>query len=135
MVVLVDGDSASASEILAGALKDHHRAIIIGARTYGKGSVQSIFPLQSVSTGLRLTTARFFSPKGRGYERQGVEPDVPVWRPIDAMSGEEAPVPKQPTPDNDRQLRVAVQFLLDPTSVSRSPEVAKPAPRNVVTKR
>ncbi len=76
--VLVDHDSASASEILAGALQDHQRATIVGARTYGKGSVQSIFSLRSAPAGLKLTTAKFYSPRNRPYSEQGVQPDVPI---------------------------------------------------------
>jgi carboxyl-terminal processing protease len=76
--VLVDRDSASASEILAGALQDHNRATILGARTYGKGSVQSIFSLRSAPAGLKLTTAKFYSPRNRPYSEQGVNPDIPV---------------------------------------------------------
>jgi len=76
--VLVDHDSASASEILAGALQDHHRATIVGERTYGKGSVQSIFSLHSAPAGLKLTTAKFYSPRDRAYSEQGVTPDLPV---------------------------------------------------------
>ena len=78
MYVLVDRDSASASEILAGALQDHNRATIIGARTYGKGSVQSIFSLRSAPAGLKLTTAKFYSPRNRPYSEQGVQPDIPI---------------------------------------------------------
>ena len=74
--VLIDGDSASASEILAGALKEHHRATIVGERSYGKGSVQSIFTLRTVPAGLKLTTAKFYSPANRPYSEQGVEPDL-----------------------------------------------------------
>src|SRR5271157_61866 len=78
MYLLVDHDSASASEILAGALQDHHRATVIGERTYGKGSVQSIFSLHSAPAGLKLTTAKFYSPRNRPYSEQGVTPDIPV---------------------------------------------------------
>ena len=78
MYLLVDHDSASASEILAGALQDHRRATVIGERTYGKGSVQSIFSLRSAPAGLKLTTAKFYSPKNRPYSEQGVTPDLPV---------------------------------------------------------
>ena len=78
LYVLVDHDSASASEILAGALQDHRRATILGARTYGKGSVQSIFSLRSAPAGLKLTTAKFYSPLNRPYSEQGVSPDVPI---------------------------------------------------------
>ena len=78
LYVLIDRDSASASEILAGALKDHHRAVVIGQRSYGKGSVQSIFALRSAPAGLKLTTAKFYSPTARPYSEQGVEPDILV---------------------------------------------------------
>lgn len=78
LVVLVDGESASASEIVAGALKDHHRAVIVGERTYGKGTVQSILPLKTVEAGIRLTTAEFLSPSGKPYSHRGVEPDIAV---------------------------------------------------------
>jgi carboxyl-terminal processing protease len=78
MYVLVDRDSASASEILAGALQDHNRATILGARTYGKGSVQSIFSLRAAPAGLKLTTAKFYSPRNRPYSEQGVTPDIPI---------------------------------------------------------
>ncbi len=77
LVLLVDGDSASASEIVAGAVRDHHRGQIVGRKTYGKWSVQSILPCRSKS-GLRLTTAKFFSPNGQNYSKVGVEPDIPV---------------------------------------------------------
>lgn len=78
LTVLIDRDSASASEILAGALKDHSRALIIGQRSYGKGSVQSIFALRTAPAGLKLTTAKFYSPKDRPYSEQGVDPDIAV---------------------------------------------------------
>ena len=78
LYVLVDHDSASASEILAGALQDHQRATILGTRTYGKGSVQSIFSLRSAPAGLKLTTAKFYSPLNRPYSEQGVQPDIPI---------------------------------------------------------
>jgi carboxyl-terminal processing protease len=77
LVLLVDGDSASASEIVAGAIRDHQRGTIVGRKTYGKWSVQSILPCRSKS-GLRLTTAKFYSPNGHNYSKVGVEPDVPV---------------------------------------------------------
>jgi len=77
VVVLVDEGSASASEIVAGALQDHRRAIVLGARTFGKGSVQTLIPLSS-DTGLRLTTARYFTPAGRSVQEGGIEPDIAV---------------------------------------------------------
>jgi carboxyl-terminal processing protease len=86
LVVLIDGDSASSSEILAGAIRDHRRGTIVGSRSYGKGSIQGIFPLDAAGVGMRLTTAKFFSPRGLPFSGVGVEPDVPVQtaaRPID----------------------------------------------------
>lgn len=77
MVVLVNVGSASASEIVAGALQDHKRAKIIGNRTFGKGSVQSVLPL-SDDTGIKLTTARYYTPNGRSIQVTGVEPDITV---------------------------------------------------------
>jgi carboxyl-terminal processing protease len=78
LVVLIDGDSASASEIFAGAIRDHQRGTIVGVRSYGKGSVQGIFPLTASNAGVRLTTAKFYSPRNLPYSKVGVEPDVLV---------------------------------------------------------
>ena len=75
LVVLINRDSASASEIFAAAMRDHHRAVVVGQRSYGKGSVQGIFPLAGGGTGLRLTTARFYSPSGHKISGVGVRPD------------------------------------------------------------
>jgi carboxyl-terminal processing protease len=75
LVVLIDGDSASAAEILAGALRDYRRAQIVGTRSYGKGSVQGIFPLSVGGAGVRLTTAKFYSPLGKPFAHIGVDPD------------------------------------------------------------
>jgi carboxyl-terminal processing protease len=75
MVVLVNGGSASASEIVAGALQDHKRAVILGTRTFGKGSVQTILPLTN-DTALKLTTARYYTPSGRSIQAEGIEPDI-----------------------------------------------------------
>jgi carboxyl-terminal processing protease len=78
LVVLINGGSASASEIVAGALRDHKRATLIGTRTFGKGSVQTIIPLGQGNGALALTTARYFTPSGRSIQAQGIAPDVEV---------------------------------------------------------
>ncbi len=78
LVVLINGGSASASEIVAGALQDHKRALIMGTQSFGKGSVQTIIPLAGES-GLRLTTARYFTPDGTSIQAQGISPDIEVW--------------------------------------------------------
>ncbi len=75
LIVLVNGGSASASEIVAGALQDHKRAIIMGSKTFGKGSVQTILPMHN-GAALKLTTARYFTPSGRSIQAEGIEPDI-----------------------------------------------------------
>jgi len=86
MVVLVNGGSASASEIVAGALQDHKRAVVLGTKTFGKGSVQTILPLDD-SSALRLTTARYFTPNGRSIQAAGIVPDIVLDNtPADAKS-------------------------------------------------
>jgi len=77
MVVLVNNGSASASEIVAGALQDHKRALIVGTKSFGKGSVQSILPMNN-GTAIKLTTARYFTPKGRSIQAKGIDPDIIV---------------------------------------------------------
>ena len=77
MVVLINSASASASEIVAGALQDHHRATLMGSRSFGKGSVQTIIPLEGQGA-LRLTTALYYTPSGRSIQGQGITPDIVV---------------------------------------------------------
>ena len=78
MVVLVNAGSASASEIVAGALQDHKRAVVLGTQTFGKGSVQTILPLSGQKTAIKLTTARYYTPNGRSIQARGIVPDYVV---------------------------------------------------------
>ncbi|MDO9351951.1 MAG: S41 family peptidase [Deltaproteobacteria bacterium] len=102
LVVLVNGGSASAAEIVAGAIQDHGRGIILGTQTFGKGSVQTIFSLKDGS-GLRLTTARYYTPGGRSIQAKGIAPDIIV-KPL-PLDEEKAAPQKQPTEkDLERHL-------------------------------
>jgi carboxyl-terminal processing protease len=108
LYVLVDHDSASASEILAGALQDHQRATILGTRTYGKGSVQSIFSLRAAPAGLKLTTAKFYSPRNRPYSEQGVQPDIPITVRTAARPSDDGSAPREDSIIGDPQLDVVL---------------------------
>jgi carboxyl-terminal processing protease len=98
LVVLINEGSASASEIVAGALQDHHRAVIMGTKSHGKASVQTIFPLKDGSA-LRLTTSKYFTPNGRSIHGQGIEPDVMV--PFQEPPAKEQAEDKTPAPNAD----------------------------------
>jgi carboxyl-terminal processing protease len=78
VILLINGGSASASEIVAGALQDHKRATLVGTRSFGKGSVQTIIPLGSGNGALRLTTARYYTPSGKSIQAKGIVPDIEV---------------------------------------------------------
>jgi carboxyl-terminal processing protease len=150
MVVLINGGSASASEIVSGALQDHKRATLIGTRSFGKGSVQTIIPLGQ-NGALRLTTARYYTPSGRSIQAKGIEPDVQILEDVpvdlkgkdeqkgesslkghlkngdDEKDGSQAYVP--PDPKNDKQLLAAVDLLHGvKTAAQLATPAAAPAP-------
>jgi carboxyl-terminal processing protease len=102
LVILIDRNSASASEILAAAIQENGRGVIVGERSYGKGTVQTLFPLQTAPAGLRLTTAKFYSPEGREMSGAGVTPDLKV----DATIGDDAAT--------DAAIAAALRVAADP---------------------
>ncbi len=110
IVVLIDGDSASAAEILAGAMRDYHRATIVGTRSYGKGSVQGIFPLTVGGAGVRITTAKFYSPLGKPFAGIGVDPDLKVQVAAKPVDGHVTiPASTGAATDDDAILNAGVQ--------------------------
>jgi carboxyl-terminal processing protease len=152
LVVLINGGSASASEIVAGALRDHKRATLIGTRTFGKGSVQTIIPLGSGNGALALTTARYFTPSGRSIQAQGIAPDVEVLQDVPdelknraelkgeasmrghlaadgaEQAGSQAWVP--PNEKDDKALSAAFNLLRGVTVNANAPTMAKRAVPN-----
>ncbi len=114
MVILVNGGSASASEIVAGALQDLERATVIGTKTFGKGSVQTIIPL-SDGSGLRLTTAKYYTPKGRVIHEKGIIPDIVI---------EDLP-PEKVEEGQDRPLRSRRRIALPGDDISDDPQLQK----------
>ncbi|HKU14510.1 MAG TPA: S41 family peptidase [Steroidobacteraceae bacterium] len=107
LVVLVNGGSASASEIVAGALQDHHRARLVGSQTYGKGSVQTVMAL-SDGHAIKLTTSKYFTPSGASIHERGIKPDVAVDDKKDDKDGD------------DRALHLALDLLKDPGTIRQS---------------
>jgi carboxyl-terminal processing protease len=120
VVILINGGSASASEIVAGALQDHHRAILLGTKSFGKGSVQSIIPIPNHGA-IRLTTARYYTPSGRSIQAKGIEPDIEVQQAKIESLG----------PENGRHeadLRGALSNPDDPQSGAAAPAEPGAAP-------
>jgi carboxyl-terminal processing protease len=152
VIVLINGGSASASEIVAGALQDHKRATILGTRSFGKGSVQTIIPLGSGNGALRLTTARYFTPSGKSIQAKGIVPDIEVLQDVpeelkartdtkgeaslrghlkndgDEKTGSQSYIP--PDPKDDKALKTAVDLLRGSTTNAAFPPDAKRAVPN-----
>jgi carboxyl-terminal processing protease len=110
IVVLVNGGSASASEIVAGALQDHSRATLVGRRTYGKGSVQTVMPL-SDGRAIKLTTSRYYTPSGRSIHERGITPDVVVDDDVQPLQAAALEAGQLVTVESDPELRVALDTL------------------------
>ena len=152
LIVLINGGSASAAEIVAGALQDQKRATILGTRSFGKGSVQTIMPLGSGNGALRLTTARYFTPSGRSIQAKGIVPDIEILQDLpddikaktdtstqgeaslrghlqgDAgkeQTGSQAYIP--PDPKNDKALIMAEELLRGTKANSAFPPIVKKA--------
>src|SRR5215211_2240660 len=152
IIVLINGGSASASEIVAGALQDHKRATVVGTRSFGKGSVQTIIPLGSGNGALRLTTARYFTPSGTSIQAKGIKPDIEVLQDVpeelkartdtkgeaslrghlkaegDEQTGSQSYIP--PDPKDDKALKMGVDLLRGATNNAAFPPDAKRAVPN-----
>ena len=126
MVVLINGGSASASEIVAGALQDHRRAIVVGTKSFGKGSVQTLVPLRGEGA-MRLTTARYYTPSGRSIQALGVAPDIVVNQPPVVPVDPNAPVVEQPKERSEADLRgiISNDSMTDEERVQQEEERAK----------
>ena len=145
MVVLVNAGSASASEIVAGALQDHERAVVMGQPTFGKGSVQTILPLGN-NTAIKLTTARYYTPKGRSIQAKGIIPDIPLDDAVSertALKLREADLTKHlidsASADKDKEKALATaaqkyQFKPEPRPQDVDEKLMKPEPGEIVSK-
>ena len=124
MTVLVNEGSASASEIVAGALQDHRRAMLVGASTYGKGSVQTLYPLRGEAA-LRLTTSHYYTPSGRSIQETGIAPDIPAEQSEPAAGEEEDARGEEADADADDEEAAWDPGLRDDAQLARALEVLK----------